>query len=700
MQINEMFISAFKKRHIMFVIKKILNTSLVFTGIALSQAALSQDYVSSGEFIVEPSTLENLGFEWQINGDENRNASVSVNYRKKGERNWREGLPLFRLQNEEIKSWRFTGAFDMYTPNMFAGSIFDLEPDTLYEARFILTDPDGVNGETTKTVEVQTRAEPVPAEDGRVFHVYPFDYTGPRQEPSFKGLLSAYYMSSADYAEFYPTEGGDWYNAFPPRVQPGDTILVHAGTYKDQRTRYGHEILSINYAECCNTTGDGTYYLTAKGTPEKPIVIKSAGDGEVIFDGDGNNNLFNVMAADYHYFEGLTIRNTFIAFEAGLKRIAGSKGLTFKHNTFEDIGIGIHTDWSGSKDFYIADNNFTGRHSPDYLVSWTVSPNRPGWDTWSQIPNIMELSETKSQFAVKVYGSGHVIAYNSVYNFHDGIDHATYGEPDDWPYTPRDRMPVSIDIYNNDIFNVHDNCVEADGAMYNIRVMRNRCFNSGVQAYSLQPLLGGPAYFIRNVAYNSPFSGAMKFSERPSGGVYYHNTWFTNASPGTGNPASNIHLRNNLILGQYDAPVMGLATLTNYSTSDYNGYFINENRITAAFLWYSPPMDVERDTTRNPVLEEREFATLESFSAATGLESNSILIDVDIFENVSMPDSAAPVTTLYPVENVDYRLKRGSAAVDKGVVLPNINDNFSGHAPDLGAVEFGSNIPHYGPRPR
>ena len=30
-------------------------------------------------------------------------------------------------------------------------------------------------------------------------------------------------------------------------------------------------------------------------------------------DGDGNNVLFNVMAADYTYFEGLTFRNTNIA---------------------------------------------------------------------------------------------------------------------------------------------------------------------------------------------------------------------------------------------------------------------------------------------------------------------------------------------------------------------------------------------------
>ena len=60
----------------------------------------------------------------------------------------------------------------------------------------------------------------------------------------------------------------------------------------------------------------GTYFLTQSGTADKPIVIKAAGDGEAIFDGDGAYNLFNVMAANYNYFEGLTIRNTELAFQA------------------------------------------------------------------------------------------------------------------------------------------------------------------------------------------------------------------------------------------------------------------------------------------------------------------------------------------------------------------------------------------------
>ena len=174
----------------------------------------------------------------------------------------------------------------------------------------------------------------------------------------------------------------------------------------------------------------------------------------MIFDGDGAHNLFNVMAANYNYFEGLTIRNTDIAFLAGLKNIAGSSGLTVKKCRFEDIGRGIYTDWSGSKDFYIADNVFIGRNRPDVLMGWIGN-------TWKNLPGFP--NRMLSEYAVKVYGSGHVVAYNYVANFHDGIDHATYGDPDGTPNPIRDRLPVSIDFYNNDITNVDDNCIEATG---------------------------------------------------------------------------------------------------------------------------------------------------------------------------------------------------------------------------------------------
>jgi hypothetical protein len=44
-------------------------------------------------------------------------------------------------------------------------------------------------------------------------------------------------------------------------------------------------------------------------------------------------------------------------------------------------------------------------------------------------------------------------------------------------------------------------------------------------------------------------------------------------------------------------------------------------------------------------------------------------------------------------------LKPGAAPVDRGVFLPNVTDGFSGRAPDIGALETGKPLPHYGPRP-
>ena len=54
---------------------------------------------------------------------------------------------------------------------------------------------------------------------------------------------------------------------------------------------------------------------------------------------------------------------------------------------------------------------------------------------------------------------------------------------------------------------------------------------------------------------------------------------------------------------------------------------------------------------------------------------------------------------VYKAEAFDFRLKAGSAAVDRGIALPNVTDGFTGRAPDLGALELDTPLPHYGPRP-
>ena len=659
------------------------------------QLAPVQRATVAGPFKPTVTTLIALGFDWWIEGDDNRTAKVEVAYRTKGTQEWRTALPLLRLQNELVGEG--AGAWDpdygnpqpfdglkYRAANMFSGSVLNLTPDTDYEVRLTLSDPDGVKGEAVKNVSLRTRAEPKEAPGGKVYHVYPIGHTGPKQQPAFTGLLAAYYTGC---------QTNDFQNAYPPRVQPGDVILVHAGLYQGDRFNYaGPDGQGVNNQALC-TLFDGTYYLTQSGTMDRPIVIKAAGDGEVIFDGDGAQTLFNVMAANYNYFDGLTVRNANVAFLAGMKDLDGADGFALKNSHVYNVGRGVHNDWSGSKHYYIADNVMTGR-----LVAREIlrGPSGGYWDTVGGGPEILG-GNGGSEYAVKVYGQGHVVAFNRIYGWHDGVDVATYGSPDGYcrlcvtSEEDYDRFPMAIDFYNNDIDNQGDNCVEADGGGRNIRVLRNRCFNIARGALSTQPVLGGPIYFIQNIVYTH--GSILKYVRTSSGIVTYQNTFIGDRT--TTSPISNSHFRNNLILGT-DLPtiVYGHTTFTNYSSSDYNGIRLNKSE-KSGIAWNSPPADTPLDYERMP--QRRVFTSLAAYSQATGQDTHSVAVDYDVFRNVQMPDTK-DITRLYKQDEFDFRLKAGSAAVDAGAVLPTITDGFTGRAPDLGVVELDQPLPVYGPR--
>ena len=96
----------------------------------------------AGALTVERPTLVSLGFEWRITGDDNRNAKVELSYRKHGETRWRQALPLLRLQGEEVSGGKPRNSdwgrfYDYVAPNMFAGSLLNLQPDTAYEVRLV-----------------------------------------------------------------------------------------------------------------------------------------------------------------------------------------------------------------------------------------------------------------------------------------------------------------------------------------------------------------------------------------------------------------------------------------------------------------------------------------------------------------------------------------------------------------------------------
>ncbi|MBI3462787.1 MAG: right-handed parallel beta-helix repeat-containing protein, partial [Planctomycetes bacterium] len=76
-------------------------------------------------------------------------------------------------------------------------------------------------------------------------------------------------------------------------------------------------------------------------------------------------------------------------------------------------------------------------------------------------------------------------------------------------------------------------------------------------------------------------------------------------------------------------------------------------------------------------------------------ETHGVQVDMSVFAGVDFPSPPLPER-----QPPDLTPRPGTAVVDAGVKLPNVNDDFLDAGPDIGAYEVGRPAPHYGPRPR
>ena len=205
---------------------------------------------------------------------------------------------------------------------------------------------------------------------------------------------------------------------------------------------------------------------------------------------------------------------------------------------------------------------------------------------------------------------------------------------------------MSIDFYNNYMTNFHDNPFETDGGMHNVRVMRNMMINSASHAFCNQPALGGPIYWIRNIAYHLP-GGSTRLTGGSAGVLFYNNTILSETQA---QGASNVHWRNNLFLGENSAPaIFSVNTFTNYTSSDYNGFRPNPGA-PYSFEWNSPPWataadftPVMRRTRRRParriVARDARSSHARGVQPGHAQDQHSVLVDYDIFVNVPRLDA-------------------------------------------------------------
>ena len=100
------------------------------------------------------ASYETIGFIIPYAGDDNRDASVSAEYKPSSSSNW---VPIHRAARTPDRS---SGGGP--GPG-FAGRAFWLSENKLYDLRFTFSDPDGVVGSSSFTVSnIRTRLSPVP----------------------------------------------------------------------------------------------------------------------------------------------------------------------------------------------------------------------------------------------------------------------------------------------------------------------------------------------------------------------------------------------------------------------------------------------------------------------------------------------------------------------------------------------------------
>ena len=166
------------------------------------------------------------------------------------------------------------------------------------------------------------------------------------------------------------------------------------------------------------------------------------------------------------------------------------------------------------------------------------------------------------------------------------------------------------------------------------------------RALSTQPALGGPIYFIRNIVYNAPEGGALKLTANSAGVLVYNNTLLSEAHQM--GPASNLHFRNNLILGA-GRLARSLLRRNVHAVVDFGLQRILPPRPPGPSLFaWAAPAGAAADYDARAARPVQSFPTLKTYSERTGQDSHSRMVDWSIFRKASPPVTGRPHAPVSP----------------------------------------------------
>lgn len=633
--------------------------SLLGAGNALAQNAATLGLLEGyGNF-------ETAGAVLGISGDVDRDASATLEWRRSGDAQFRPAQPLVRLDATHL-----------------AGSLFGLSPGTNYELRVTLSDPDGVSGSATATAAVATRADSLVepnlrqlyvsaangndgrdglspqtsvktiqrgatlAQAGDVVNIEAGSYaesvdvprSGTAVQPIvFRGGGGRVIVTGAEY--LYQSNSWSPSQGVHRRADSGTTLVVEldGGSY---RRLFRYDSLAELQALAAGAPGgffaDGSflYLKMADGSaPNQRSFAIARRDNGFLLDGRSHVRIENLEIAFFglsEYGKGIYLRQ--------------SSDIVVRNNRIYNIGSAGVWIKGGSRN-RIEDNVFT-------------DTSIPGWP-WDQTKG--STAENNGVVFTDDIGRGNIVRRNGFDGWFNGIGPCGGS-------APPAGVTNETDVYRNRFRRHNDDALEPEGYCANVRLFENTVRDSHM-AFAVAPAAPGPTWIVRNVGYDigntrtsqsdGYASSALKinsgYPEAVGPLLLYHNTLVTTA-PNTDavyllNPGNStfIRARNNIFAATRDV------------LNKVNPVVLDWNYDT---LYTAAPGRLVRwmGTT---------YTTLPAWTAATQQEADAI---------VGAPNLVAAASG-------DYRLGPGSAAIDRGVALPGINDGYAGIAPDNGAVE-------------
>lgn len=346
---------------------------------------------------------------------------------------------------------------------------------------------------------------------------------------------------------------------------------------------------------------------------------------------------FLLDAASWIWIEGLEIRFYGAGqYPRGID-IRGSSHVVVRNNLIHNVSSAI---WArkGGTDLRVSGNTI----------------HQSGVDQW---PWAAIKGTDHENSAISVANDGRAVVHdNIIHTIFNGIGTGSFGDQSNT------QLANEVDVYRNRMRRIYDDGLEPEGACINNRFWDNSV-DEVLNGISLAPISpqGGPVWVLNN-RFTAYTQSGFKVSNNSTGPVFlYHNTCWTDVPEqngmGVSGPFTAMRFRNNIIRGTRYAVEM-----------TYTGISGNDLDVNNWFTTRGAPWVKWNDTKHD---------SLADWCAADGLECNG-------YDHA--PALADPAAGLFAPAS-------DSPNVDAGVLLPGINHDFQGEAPDLGYREAGASEP-------